>query len=42
MKIYDESLYCQECGTEISVAEDKFLGHFCEECSEECEKLEAK
>ena len=32
--IYDESLYCQECGTEITVPEDKFNGHVCNDCAE--------
>ena len=32
MKIYDEAIYCQECGKEISIVEDKFLGRLCNEC----------
>ena len=34
MKIYDESLYCQECGTEISFAESLFGQDLCDECYE--------
>ena len=32
MKIYDESLYCQECAREISVVVAKFGDSLCEEC----------
>ncbi len=32
MKIYDESLYCQECGKKISVLEYKLLNYQCGEC----------
>ena len=31
--IYDESLYCQECDTEITTQEDLFNGHLCDECA---------
>ena len=31
--IYDEGLYCQECDTEISIQEDLFNGHLCNECA---------
>lgn len=40
MKIFDESLYCQECDKEISVAEYNFLGCLCEECFEIIENLD--
>lgn len=39
MKIYDEALYCQECNTEISVAEAKFNGNLCDECSFSTDEL---
>ena len=32
MKIYDESLYCQECGCEISAAQSKFCNDYCDDC----------
>jgi hypothetical protein len=35
MKIYDESLYCQECNCEISVAQSKFCDNYCDDCYEQ-------
>jgi hypothetical protein len=35
MKIYDESLYCQECNCEISVAQSKFCNNYCDDCYEQ-------
>jgi hypothetical protein len=41
MKIYDTSLYCQECDAEISVAEAKFNSGLCEDCSMSPEDIAA-
>ena len=32
MEIYDESLYCQECNSEITVAQSKFCNNYCDDC----------
>lgn len=34
MKIYDESLYCQECGKRITVQNSLFGGDCCDDCYE--------